>query len=107
MAIWAVWLGDGVAFSTDRDSRKAKNFTRNPNVSIAPERGTQSVIVEGVVEPLSAERVGEFFAAYEQVWETDISGMDSASMLVRPRRVFGFVDEADGFPLNATRWTFE
>ena len=38
MPVWAVWLGDGVAFSTDPSSRKARNIEANPHVSIVPER---------------------------------------------------------------------
>ncbi len=106
MPIWAVWLGDGVAFSTDGDSRKARNIAANPRVSIVPERGTQSVILEGVAELLPPERKDEFVAAYNATWEIDISEMDSPAFLIRPVKAFGFVDEDDGFPLNATRWTF-
>lgn len=106
MPIWAVWLGDGVAFSTDATSRKAKNLAANPNVSIVPERGTQSVIVEGVVETLDPARTAEFAAAYQDVWGIDPTGVDGAMYLIRPTKVFGFIDEDDGFPLNATRWTF-
>jgi hypothetical protein len=106
MPIWAVWFGDGVAFSTDGDSAKAKNIAREPRVTIVPERGTQSVIVEGVATPLPADRLREFYAEYIKVWDTDVSTMDSPVFLIRPTKVFGFIDEDDGFPLNATRWTF-
>ena len=105
--IWAVWLGDGAAFSTDEKSLKARNIAREPRVSITPERGTQSVIIEGVVESLDASRTDEFVAAYKDVWDFDPSGMDSPVFLVRPKTVFGFIDEDNGFPLNATRWTFD
>lgn len=106
MPIWAVWMGDGVAFSTDAASTKARNIAGQPRVSIVPERGTQSVIVEGVVEPMPAERLDAFYALYLDVWATDVSTMDSPVFLVRPTKVFGFVDEADGYPLSATRWEF-
>jgi hypothetical protein len=106
MPIWAVWLGDGIAFSTDANSRKAKNIARDNRVSIVPERGPQSVVVEGVVEELSAARRDEFLKAYAEVWDTDISGFASPNFLVRPTTVFGFIDEDEGFPLSATRWTF-
>lgn len=106
MPIWAIWFGDGVAFSTGRESRKAKNLAHDARVSLVPERGTQSVIVEGVAEPLPEARRADFYAEYLKVWDTDVSGMDSPVFLVRPTKVFGFIDEDDGFPLNATRWTF-
>ena len=106
MPVWAVWLGDGVAFSTDPSSRKARNIAANPSVSIVPERGTQSVIVEGVVEKLPAERLDEFVATYLAVWDVDPTQVEGDMFLIRPTKVFGFVDEEDGFPLSATRWTF-
>lgn len=106
MPIWAVWLGDGVAFSTDGDSAKARNLAHDRRVSIVPERGTQSVIVEGVAEDLEGARRPEFYAKYQEVWGIDVSGMEGPVFLVRPTKVFGFIDEEDGFPLNATRWVF-
>ena len=109
MPVWAVWLGDGVAFSTGTGSRKSKNIAHEQRVSITPERGVESVIVEGVVEPLSPERKDEFVAAYEQVWGMDPTGMGEPLLLIRPTRAFGFIDVEDdtGFPNTATRWTFE
>ncbi len=108
MPVWAVWMGDGVGFSTGIDSRKAKNIAENPRVSIAPERGVESVIVEGVVETLAPERTKEFVAAYEKEWGLDPTGMGEPILFVRPTKVFGFIDtmDDDGFPNSATRWTF-
>ncbi|HVT76104.1 MAG TPA: pyridoxamine 5'-phosphate oxidase family protein [Acidimicrobiales bacterium] len=106
MPIWAVWLGDGIAFSTGAATAKARNIARDARVSIVPERGPQSVIVEGVAEPLDPGRTAEFVAAYKDVWDFDPSGMDSPVFLVRPTRAFGFVDEDNGFTQSATRWDF-
>ena len=107
MPIWAVWLGDGVAFSTGGDTQKAKNIARDPRVSIVPERGVESCFVEGVVEPLDDSRKPEFYAAYLEVWNHDVSTMEEPVFIVRPKKVFGFIDENEGFPLSATRWTFD
>lgn len=107
MPIWAVWLGDGVAFSTDGASAKARNIAHESRVSIVPERGTQSVIYEGIASQLESQRWPEFFAAYQEVWGIDVSGMEGSPIFfIRPTKVFGFIDEDDGFPLNATRWEF-
>jgi hypothetical protein len=105
--VWAVWLGDGVAFSTDEKSQKAHNIGRDPRVSITPERGTQSVIIEGVVEHLPADRKADYNAAYQETWDLDVSTMESPVWIIRPKKVFAFIDEDNGFPLNATRWTFD
>jgi nitroimidazol reductase NimA-like FMN-containing flavoprotein (pyridoxamine 5'-phosphate oxidase superfamily) len=112
MPIWAVWLGDGVAFSTGRGSRKEKNLARDARVSVTPERGEESVIIEGVAEELAAARFDEFVAAYKDVWDFDPTPMaHEPTFLVRPSTVFGFIDSTDpeatnGFPNSATRWTF-
>lgn len=106
MPIWAVWLGDCVGFSTSGESRKARNIARNNYVSIVPERGTQSVIVEGEVKVLPVERNAEFFDVYQQAYGIDVSEMGEPVFAIWPKKVFGFIDEDDGFPLNATRWTF-
>lgn len=106
MPIWAVWLGDGVAFSTGGETRKAKNLTLDARCTIVPERGVESVIVEGVVEALPADRVADFGAAYTEAYDFDPTSMDSPMLIVRPTTVFGFIDADDGFPLSATRWTF-
>jgi nitroimidazol reductase NimA-like FMN-containing flavoprotein (pyridoxamine 5'-phosphate oxidase superfamily) len=108
MPIWATWLGDGVGFSTGRDTRKAKNLAENPRVSVIPERGVESVIVEGVVEPLAPERTDEFVAAYKKDWGIDPTAMGEPVLFVRPSTVFGFIDTMDdnGFPNSATRWSF-
>jgi hypothetical protein len=112
MPIWAVWLGDGVAFSTGLGTRKQKNLARDNRVSLVPERGFESVIIEGVAEELPAERFGEFVAAYKEVWDFDPTPMaHEPTFLVRPTTAFGFIDSTDpnapdGFPNSATRWTF-
>ena len=106
MPIWAVWIGEGVAFSTGKDSRKAKNLAANPFVTVVPERGVQSVIVEGEVVALPEELKPTFFAAYKDAYKFDVSTMDEPVYMVKPARAFGFIDEDDGFPLSATRWTF-
>ncbi len=107
MPIWAVWVGEGVGFSTGSDSRKAKNIAGNSLVTIAPERGVESVIVEGEVVALPDELRATFFAAYKAAYDFDMSTMDEPVFMVKPTKVFGFIDEADGFPLSATRWTFD
>ena len=106
MPIWAVWLGDCVGFSTGAGSRKARNLAQNKYVTIVPERGTQSVIIEGEVAEMPEERKQQFFDTYKAVYDTDVAAMGEPVHVIWPKTVFGFIDEDDGFPLNATRWTF-
>lgn len=106
MPIWAVWLGDGVAFSTSGESRKAKNIARDAHCSVIPERGVESVIVEGVVETLPAERTADYSAAYQDAYAFDPTTMADPIFIIRPKAAFGFIDVDDKFTSTATRWTF-
>jgi len=106
MPIWAVWVGEGVAFSTGSSSRKAQNLAQNPFVTIVPERGVESVIVEGEVVALPEELLSTFVDAYQETYEMDPTAMGEPVFMVKPAKVFGFIDENDGFPLSATRWAF-
>lgn len=106
MPVWAVWLGDCVGFSTGAGTAKAKSIAANKYVSIVPERGTQSVIIEGEVAAVPEDRKRQFFDTYKEVYETDVEEMGEPVYVIWPTKVFGFIDEDDGFPLNATRWAF-
>ncbi len=106
MPVWAVWVGEGVAFSTGGDSRKAKNLAANPFVTIVPERGVESVIVEGEVVTLPEKLTPRFVAAYQQAYAMDPTAMGEPIFMVKPTKVFGFIDQDDGYPLSATRWVF-
>jgi hypothetical protein len=107
MPVWAVWIGEGVAFSTGAGTSKAKNIAANPFVTIVPERGVESVIVEGEVVALPEELLAAFVAAYTEAYGMDPTAMGEPVFLVKPKKAFGFIDEDDGFPLSATRWTFD
>ncbi len=106
MPVWAVWVNEGVAFSTGAGTRKARNLAHNPFVTIVPERGVESVIVEGEAGPLPIELESTFVAAYTDAYGMDPMAMGEPVYLVKPTAAFGFIDEDDGFPLSATRWTF-
>ncbi len=48
-----LWLADAFYFSTDKNSRKARNLAENPHCVIASENPAEAVIVEGVVESVT------------------------------------------------------
>src|SRR5436190_10842025 len=48
--VWGFWHEGALYFGTHRDTRKAKNIARNPNVSVHLESGDDVVILEGRAE---------------------------------------------------------
>ena len=101
MPLWAVWVDGKVMFSTGRESRKAKNLTRDPRVVITTEDGRQAVVIEGTAERVS---MGDAFVeAYRQKYDFDIRSMaDEPVFAVTPKRVIA-IDE-DRFTTAPTRW---
>src|SRR5580658_3727148 len=48
MPVWGVWMNGAVIFGTDKNSRKARNIVRQPEVVVHLESGDDVVIMEGV-----------------------------------------------------------
>src|SRR5437879_1333607 len=48
--VWGVWVEDALYFSTDPNSRKAKNLAASPAISVHLESGDEVVILEGQAE---------------------------------------------------------
>lgn len=105
MAVWAAWTGDGLAFSTGRGTRKARNLAGRPRCSISTESAREAVVVEGVAEELRDRSLVERAdAAYVRKYGSSMQIPDSPVFVVRPRVVLGMVD---GDPaLLPTRWRF-
>jgi uncharacterized pyridoxamine 5'-phosphate oxidase family protein len=104
MVIWGLWLEDGFYFSTGKNSRKAKNLAVNPRCVVCSDNAAEAVIVEGVVESVSSERLRSIFAAYKKKYEFDVSGMGEPFYRIRPRVAFGLLEKK--FTGTATRWMF-
>jgi hypothetical protein len=106
MPVWAVWLDDGLYFSTGRLTRKARNLASNAECVVSPESAAEAVIVEGTAEEVadstSLERVaGVYTAKYGMGFPPE-----EPVYRVRPRVVFGLIENADDFAGAATRWRF-
>lgn len=103
--VWGLWVGGVFYFGCGPETRKARNLSENPNVSVHPE-GEDVVILEGLVEqitdpdPALSERVAAVSAAKYGMGSHSIEG----SYAVRPRVVFGWT--GSGFPNTMTRWVF-
>ncbi len=106
MAVWGVWLGAALWFSTGSDSVKARNLARDPRCSISTERGDEAVVVEGVVERItSPARLTTVYETYKTKYGWSMEG--EPFYMLRPRVVFGFIEHVDQFASTATRWEFD
>ena len=106
-AVWGVWMNDAFYFSCATSSRKALNLAAEPRCVVCPERGEEAVIVEGVAEVVTAaSTLGQFKEAYDPKYDWDIKIDAGGIYVVRPRVVFGFIENPDQFSSTATRWRF-
>ena len=106
-AVWGVWLGGALYFSTGGESVKARNLAASARCVVTPENADEAVIVHGV-----AERVGDPAAVdYVRRSYVDKYGegfpdpRENPLYAVAPRFVLGFLSGAD-FTTRATRWHF-
>jgi nitroimidazol reductase NimA-like FMN-containing flavoprotein (pyridoxamine 5'-phosphate oxidase superfamily) len=107
MPVWGVWLDGRLWFSTGRRSRKAKNLAANPACVIFPESASETVIVEGTAEQATdPEALARFKAVYKAKYDWDLDLALGPIFAVRPRVVFGFVDNPDPKKGSPTRWVF-
>jgi nitroimidazol reductase NimA-like FMN-containing flavoprotein (pyridoxamine 5'-phosphate oxidase superfamily) len=103
MPVWGVWLDNAFYFSTGRKSRKGQNLSANPACTVTNSDGEEAVIIEGRAEELKDSAALEgVAAAYKKKYKMDPRSMGEPIFVVRPSRVFGFVEKT--FPQSATRW---
>ena len=105
--VWGVLLGYTVCFSTGVDSQKARNLRANPSIVVTNESGDEAVIVEGTVEQMPKAMFGDFQRAYKTKYDWDVDGSEGPVFVVRPRKVFGFIEHSEQFTSTATRWMFD
>jgi nitroimidazol reductase NimA-like FMN-containing flavoprotein (pyridoxamine 5'-phosphate oxidase superfamily) len=107
MPVWGVWVDSVFCFSTGRQTRKAKNLSRNPECVVCNELAEEAVIVEGVAEEVTNPvQIKEFASPYHRKykpWKLDAS-MGSI-FVVRPRTVFAMYEKK--FANAATKWNFK
>ena len=110
--VWGVWVNGVLYFSSDAESRKARNLAANPEVVVHLESGDDAVIFEGVVETITdrerllALGVGKAYA--EKYPPFDPFAEDSPPGLwfaLRPHTALAWLEK--DFPNTATRWTFD
>ncbi|HEV8525646.1 MAG TPA: pyridoxamine 5'-phosphate oxidase family protein [Terriglobales bacterium] len=107
MPVWGVWHEGAFYFSTGRQSRKARNLAANPRCVVCTERASEAVIVEGVAQELKDGAILRSVGpVYRKKYKWDFEA-ESPVFAVRPRVVFGLIEDPDEFASAATRWSFE
>jgi hypothetical protein len=107
-AVWGVWVGGALYFSTGGASVKARNLTADAGCVVAPEHADESVVVHGVAErvgdPAALDFVARIYAGkYGSGWPEPAADPVFA---VAPRVVIGLDSEPARFTTSATRWRF-
>jgi hypothetical protein len=112
--VWGVWTEGAFFFSTG--SLAAENLRASGEITVHLESGSETVIVEGVAEPVSdLPAVERAIALYNEKygWDIDPHDMPGPLYAVRPRVAFGWLSDDSGldrgaaFHGTATRWRFD
>ena len=106
--VWGFWLDGILYFGTARSTRKARNLTHNPAISVHLESGDDVVILEGTaaeVDLTDKPTLKKLDAASRAKYKMPLMVMpESVVYCVRPRFVLAWTE--NDFPNNATRWQF-
>jgi PPOX class probable F420-dependent enzyme len=101
--VWGVWSEGRLYFSSAKESRKARNLARNPNIAVHIEGAAgEVVIVEGVAqETRDSSALRPVWDAYKAKY--DWSAESYPFFVVRPIVAFSFEEDLGD---TATRWEF-
>ena len=107
MPVWGIWLDDAFFFSSGRASAKSRNLAANPAIVVHLESGDETVILEGLAEPVLddglARRVGEVYGP-KYDFAPDTFGEGDPWFVVRPQRVYAWAER--DYPGSATQFDF-
>jgi general stress protein 26 len=110
MAVWGAMVDYDFYFSTADGSVKARNLDGDARCTVCTERADEAVIVEGLAERANdREGLERFATAYRAKYDypLDLDAPPGPIWIVRPLKVFGFVEAESQFSSAATRWTFD
>ena len=108
MPVWGIWLDGAFFFGSGRNSAKSRNLAANPAIVVHLESGDETVILEGLAEPVPDEaleqRVDEVYGA-KYDFTPDSSGETDPWFVVRPKRAYAWTES--GYPGSATQFDFD
>ena len=107
-AIWGVWNGDVLYFTTSPETVTARILAKNPKALVHLESGSEVAIVEGLAEQLRPYEVpsaivDEYETKYDWRIEADDTGMPYYAL--RPRLILAW--KLPDVRATARRWRFE
>ena len=100
--VWGVWQDGAVVFSTDPNSRKARNLVANPAVTIHLESGDEAIILEGNIETIKLN--SGIDDAYNKKYKMRLSSFPGPVSLfsLKPKKVMAWREK--DFVTSATKW---
>ena len=104
--VWAAWSDSesGVAFSTGRHTRKARDLAVQPRCSMSTEGGQSALVLHGVAtEVTDRRRIGGIDADYTAKYGSTMLVGDSPVFLLTPSVATGIIDSGD-LTVIPTRW---
>jgi nitroimidazol reductase NimA-like FMN-containing flavoprotein (pyridoxamine 5'-phosphate oxidase superfamily) len=108
MPVWGIWLDDAFFFGSGRESAKSRNLGANPAVVVHLESGDETVILEGVAEPVRDKeverRVDEVYWPKYDV-TPDSAGESAPWFVVRPRRAYAWIESS--YTSSATQFDWD
>jgi nitroimidazol reductase NimA-like FMN-containing flavoprotein (pyridoxamine 5'-phosphate oxidase superfamily) len=106
-AVWGVWDGSSLWFSTGGRSRKARNLGVNDSLVVATESTIESVVVHGRAEQVdSAGMLDRLLPAYVDKYGSAFPDpAENPIYRVRPAKVIATIESEADFTRHATRWT--
>ena len=106
MPVWGFYVDGAVFFGTGRETLKARNFARNPNIVIHLESGDDAVILECTVreQPLTDQAFRKRINAISRKkYKMPLMEIpESALYRAQPKVVLAWREK--DFPVSATRW---
>lgn len=107
--VWGFWLEGALYFGTARSTRKARNLSNNPALSVHLESGEDVIILEGKaieVDLQDKPALKKLDAASRAKYNMPLMVVpESVLYSIRPRVVLAWTEK--DFPTNATKWLFD
>jgi hypothetical protein len=106
--VWGVWVADALYFDGIPTALWARNTARNPAACVHLESGDEVVILDGVVEDVSAIEDAVLARAIVAQWSEKYGRLvpdpvNDGMFCLRVSRARAWTE----FPADATAWTFE
>jgi general stress protein 26 len=102
--VWGVWVEHAFYFSTDPNSRKAKNLAASPAISVHLESGDEVTILEGSAKVVKLTPAVD--DSYNKKYKMRLSKFPVPVVLycLKPAKVMAWREK--DFTTSATKWEF-